>query len=181
MATNILAPIKWFFEIGFGNVFVFILTTAIFYAVIRKSKILGESEVINGVIALIAGFLVGFWVPIYSGFSLVPSLSAFFAQSTVFLLFIIISFLLAGFFYPDLMGMLMSQFKSRHVLFIMMGLGIGLLVMSTLITSIWSVIPSAKPGAGGVAPSTDILIITAAIIIFVIILMVASSLGRGGI
>ena len=139
---------------------------------------MGESELINGIIALIAGFLVGFWIPIYTGFSFVSSLSAFFAQSAVFLLFIIISFLLAGFFYPDLVGMLMSQFKSRNTLYIMMGLGIGILVMSTLITSIWSIIPSAKPGT---APSTDILIVAAAVIIFIVILMIAASVGRGGI
>jgi hypothetical protein len=60
----------------------------------------------------------------------------------------------------------------------MMGLGIGILVMSTLITSIWSIIPSAKPGT---APSTDILIVAAAVIIFIVILMIAASVGRGGI
>ncbi|MEM7821840.1 MAG: hypothetical protein QXX38_03470, partial [Candidatus Aenigmatarchaeota archaeon] len=89
----------------------------------------------------------------------------------------IISFLLAGFFYPDLVGMLMNQFKSRHTLFFMMGLGIGILVMSTLITSIWSVLPSTRPGT---APSTDVLIIAAAVIIFMVVLMIAASVGRGG-
>jgi hypothetical protein len=176
--TDIFTPaIKWFFEIGFGNVFVFILTTAIFYAVLRKTKILGESEMINAVIAIVAAFLVGFWIPIYTGFSFVSSLSAFFAQSTVFLLFIIISFLLASFFYPDLVGMLTAQFQRRTTLYMMMGMGIALLVMSTLVSSFWSVVPPAKPGS---TPPTDILLITAAVIIFVVVLFIAAAVGRGG-
>jgi len=179
MATDIFTPaIKWFFEIGFGNVFVFILTTAIFYAVLRKVKILGESEMINAVIAVIAAFLVAFWIPIYTGFSFVSSMSAFFAQSTAILLFIMIAFLLAGFFYPNLAGMLTDQFKTRGTLYIMIGLGLALLIMSTLVASFWSVFPPAKPGT--VAPSTDILLVTAAVIIFVVVLLIAASVGKGG-
>jgi hypothetical protein len=179
MATDIFTPaIKWFFEIGFGNVFVFILTTAIFYAVMRKAKVLGEKEMINGVVAMIAAFMVSFWIPIYTGFSFVSSLSAFFAQSTAIFLFFMISFLAASFFYPDLAGMLTEQFRKRTTLYVMLGLGIGLLVTSTLISSFWSVSPPAKPGAA--APATDILLVSAAVIIFVVILIIAAAAGRGG-
>lgn len=178
MAADIFQPaIKWFFEIGFGNVIVFILITAIFYAILRKIKLLGESEMINAVIAIIAAFLVGFWIPIYTGFSFVSSMAAFFAQSTAFLLFIIISFLLASFFYPDMVGMLTSQFQKRTTLYIMMALGLSLLIMSTLVSSFWSVFPPAKPGT---SPPTDILVVTAAIIVFIVVLLIASSVGRGG-
>lgn len=178
MAADIFTPaLKWFFEIGFGNVFVFILVTALFYAIFRKGKILGESELINGAIAIIAAFFVAFWIPIYTGYSFVSSLSAFFAQSTAILLFLLISFLMAGFFYPDLVGMLADQFKSRHTLFIMMGLGLALLVASTLISSFWSVFPPSKPGT---TPSTDIIMVTAAIIVFIVVLIIAAAVGRGG-
>jgi hypothetical protein len=177
MATDIFTPaLKWFFEIGFGNVFVFIITTALFYAVFRKAKVLGESEMVNAVIAVAAAFFVSFWVPIYTGFSFVSSMSAFFAQSTAILLFLVISFLMAGFFYPDLVGMLTEQFKRRTTLYTMMGLGIALLVMSTMVSSFWSVFPPAKPGT---APSTDILLVSAAVIIFIVVLMIAASAGRG--
>jgi hypothetical protein len=179
MAADIITPaLKWFFEIGFGNVLVFILVTAIFYAVFRKSKVLGDSEMINGVVAIVAAFFVGFWLPIFTGFSFVSSMSAFFAQSTAILLFFIISFMLAGFFYPDLTGMLMDQFKSRHTLFIMLVFGVLLLVISTMVTSFWSVFPPAAPGS--LAPNSDLLIITAAVIVFVVILVIASGVTGGG-
>lgn len=178
MAADIITPaFKWFFEIGFGNVFVFILVAAIFYAMIKKTKILGGSEVVNGAIALVAAFLVAFWIPIYTGFSFVSSMSAFFAQSTAIFLFMLISFLMAGFFYPDLLGMLASQFKSRHTVYVMMGLGVALLVMSTLVTSFWSVFQPVKPGSG---PPSSILIITAAVIVFIVVLIIAASVGAGG-
>lgn len=180
MASDIITPaFKWLFEIGFGNVFVFILTTAIFYAMFRKSKVLGPSSVINGSIALVAAFLVSFWIPIYTGFSFVSSLSAFFAQATAILLFLTISFLMASFFYPDLMGMLTKLFETRHTLFIMIGLGLALLVMSTLVTSFWSVFPPAAVGA--ITPSSDILIIAAAVIVFIVVLVIAASVGSGEI
>lgn len=179
MTSDLITPaLKWFFEIGFGNVLVFILTSAIFYAMARRSKVLGESELINGLIAIVAAFFVAFWIPIYTGFSFVSSMSAFFAQSTAILLFLVISFLIAGFFYPDLVGMLAAEFKSRHTLFVMMGLGLALLIMSTMVSSFWSVFPPAKPGT---SPSTDLLIITAAVIVFVVILLIAASVGRGGL
>jgi hypothetical protein len=179
MASDIITPaFKWLFEIGFGNVFVFILATAIFYAVFKKSKILGESDVISGSIAIVAAFLISFWIPIYTGFSFVSSLSAFFAQATALLLFLTISFLMASFFYPDLMGMLTRLFESRHTLFVMMGLGIALLVTSTLVTSFWSVFPPAT--AGSITPSTDILIIVAAVIVFIVVLAIAASVGSVG-
>jgi hypothetical protein len=179
MAADIVTPaMKWFFDLGFGNVFVFILVAAIFYAMMRKSKIFGGSEVVNGAVALVASFFVAFWIPIYTGFSFISSMSAFFAQSTVFLLFLVISFLMASFFYPDLMGMLSSQFKSRHTMYLMMALGIGILVMSTLITSIWQVFPPSRPGS--TPPPTNILIISAAVIIFIIIIIIGASIGAGG-
>jgi hypothetical protein len=179
MPADIIQPaLKWFFELGFGNVLVFVLTTAIFYAILRKAKILGESELINAAIAIIAAFFVGFWIPIYTGYSFAASMSAFFAQSTAIFLFLIISFLVAGFFYPNLTEMLTEQFKYRHTLYVMIGLGIALLVMSTLVSSFWSVFPPTQPGA--VTPSRDILLVTAAVIIFIVILLIAASVGTGG-
>lgn len=171
--------IRTFFENGFGDVIVFIFTSAIFYAIISKSKIFGESTLIAGIISLISAFLISFWIPVFTGFSFISSLSAFFTQATAILLFIIIGFLAASFFYPDMPKMLADQFTKRSTLYTMLALAIALFVTSGLVSSFWSVFPPSAPGTP-VLP-TDVIVVAAGLIIFVTVLLIGANIASGGI
>jgi uncharacterized membrane protein len=172
--------IRKLFDIGFGNVIVFFLSSAILYAILRKSKILGESEVINGTVALITAFLVGFWFPVFTGFTLANSMAAFFSQSIAILIFLIVGFLMASIFYPDMTGMLTEQFKRRTILSVMIALAIVLFITSGMISTMWSLATVPKKPGEPAGPSADSLLVAVAVILFIVILLIGSSVARVG-
>lgn len=177
--ADIFAPVmKQFFETGFGNVLVFILASALFFALLRKSKILGENIFISAIVSLIAAFLVGFWIPVFTTFSFIRTLPSFFAQSTAILLFLLVGFIAASMFYPNFSEMLMEKFKSRGTLTVFIALALALFVTSGMVSSFWTSQPQPKPGEP--KPPNEILLIAAAVIIFVVILVIGSSVALGG-
>jgi len=178
MADIFIPVIKNMLSLGFGNLFIFMLALAIFFALIKKSHIFGESDLINGVIALVAAFLV-FWFPAIFGVNLVTPMSTFFTQATTIILFLVIGVVMASLFYPDLPKMLAQQFTHRTTLYEMLALGIVLFLTSGLISAFTT--PSSTPQKPGeTRPPSDIIIITVGLILFVVILIIGSAVGRGG-
>jgi len=120
--------IKKLQEMGaFNFLFPFMLTTAIFYGLLRKSKVftakkdlfdanlkkIGEIEVsesVNAVVALIAGFMV--WTyPILSGVNIEQQLSTFFLHGLIVtLVLLVVMMIMSMFMPPDLPTELQKQF-----------------------------------------------------------------------
>lgn len=172
---NIFEPIvKNLLEIGFYDILIFIIVAAIFYGFLKKSKVIGESVVINAVLSLSVAFLVfGYrWI---TGLALTSSLSMFFTQATVILLFFLFGFIGASMFYPDMTKWLTKVFEHRTTLGILIALGIVLMVTSGLIATFWTF--PQKPGTP--ATPVDITIVGAGLIIFVVLIIVAASVVRG--
>jgi MFS family permease len=168
-----------FISLGFLNALMLFFFSAILYAILRKSKIFGESVIINGFIAFIAAFLV-FVFPFVTGLSLTTNFSLFFTQSAVILLFLVMSFIMASLFYPDMPKFLAEHFTHRSTLSVMIALGIALFIMSGLVSTLLATFTAPKlAGTSGVGASPDILIIGAGLIIFVVILIVAASQSKG--
>jgi len=176
LAADIFEPIvSKLLSMGIINAMLLFLFSAIIYAVLTKSKIFGESAIINGVIAFIASFLI-FIFPFVTGVSLVNPLSIFFTQSVVILIFLMVGFIAASFFYPNMPKFLAEQFTHRSTLMVMIGLAIGLFILSGLVTTFLAAFSGPNiPKTGGSQLPTDVLIIGAGLIIFIIILLVASS------
>ncbi|MBU5688353.1 MAG: hypothetical protein KQA41_00235 [Candidatus Aenigmarchaeota archaeon] len=92
-------------EIGaFNFLFPFMLTSAIFYGLLRKSKIFGADSdrnvALNGVIALTAAFMV--WAfPVINGVDIQAHLSAFFMQGMVVMLVLMVGLMIAGMIFPE--------------------------------------------------------------------------------
>jgi len=179
--ANIFQPIvQKLIELGFYEFFFpWLITAAIFFGLFKKSKVLGESVVLNGAVALAISFLV-FGFPVIAGFSLALPISSFFTQATVIILFLVISLLLTSIFVPDMRDFLGKAFTRRTIIWEMLALGLAIFIVSTLITVFWS--QAGKPVAEGAAPapSQDIIVITAGVIIFVVLLIIASSVAIGG-
>ena len=99
-------------EIGaFNFLFPYILTSAIFYGLLRKSKIFGEPETnvaVNGVVSLVAAFMVLAY-PILSGVSIEGLLPPFFMQGLVVLLVFMIVLMIMGMFLPPNLPKVLSE------------------------------------------------------------------------
>jgi len=146
--------IKKLQEMGaFNFLFPFMLTTAIFYGLLRKSKLFSitrkehrkdksgkdfEMEVevggsVNAIIALVAGFMV--WAyPILAGINIEQQLSAFFIQGMIVTLVFVVVLMLTGLFLPpDLPKQLQEQFlKGNKVGIILVGAAIvGIIILLT--------------------------------------------------
>lgn len=166
--------------LGFYDFFFpFIIMTVITYALLRKSKVFGESNVINAVVAMSVGMLVlGF--PVLTGLTFGTQLSTFFVQATVWILILVIAVIIASAFYPDIMKVAFEQFKSRNFLYYMLAIGVGIFVVSGLFTVFVNVgnpsVTGKEPDTPG--PPSDIVIIVAALIIFMVMIIIAASVFR---
>lgn len=99
-------------DVGFYNFLLpFILFVTLFYAVLRKTKLLGDSEIVHGVLSVVFGLFI-FGMPVILGNSLTVPLATFLTQGAVAMLVFIIGLLIASFFYPNLMESLPQIFKT---------------------------------------------------------------------
>jgi len=122
-------------RMGFFAFLPFLLTAAVFYGLLRRSKLFGEPEknaVVNAVVAIVAAFLV--WAyPIISGMSIQEYqlfFSSFLLKGTIATFTVIFGLLIAGMFFPEKEGLpetLKESLKGR--------LGIGLLIFGLLIAA----------------------------------------------
>jgi hypothetical protein len=106
--------------------FPFFLTAAVFYGLLRKSKLFGEPErnvVVNGVVALVAAFMV--WsFPILAGIDIETQLSTFMFQSTVAILTMVVGLLVVSLFFPEFPKVGPRAMYAILVLGILIGIGI---------------------------------------------------------
>jgi len=171
MASPIEIVINKLLEVGFYDVLLFALSLAIFYAILKKVKILGESPAVNAVVAAAIAFMI-FGFPVMVGFSLTLPLATFFTHSFVWILMFFLGFIIASFFYPDLPKFLAEKFTSRSVISIGIAIGISVAVLSGLVSVFWAR-PAGQPG--GIQIPTDTVVTAAGVIIFVILLIVAAA------
>ncbi|MCX6820832.1 MAG: hypothetical protein NT016_02700 [Candidatus Aenigmarchaeota archaeon] len=158
-------------DVGFYNVIIFVLALSIFYSVLKRVKIFGESNVVIGAISFSIAFLI-FGYPVIIGYSLVTPFVAMFTQTTVFLMVFVIAFLIASFFYPDMPKFLAGSFTSRGFLMNALAMGIAVAIMSGAIAILWQ---APKGNAGSPSVPTDISIMAAVVIVMIIVLIIASA------
>jgi len=105
----------------------FMLTTTIFYGLLRKSKIFGEefrAITVNAVVSLVAAFMV--WsAPIILGVNIETGLASFFLQGTSATLVVLVGLLMVSMFFPpDLATELqkLDTFKRHGAAIVVMGI-----------------------------------------------------------
>jgi len=159
-------------EVGFYDLLIFIIALTIFYAIFKKFKLLGESPVINGVLAFSIAFLI-FGFPVILNYSLVLPMATFLTQTFLFLLVFLVGFMAASFFYPDLPKFLAEKFTSRSMLSIGITIGIAVAILSGMFNLLF-ITPSAEETTAPLAPR-EVSTLAAGIIIFVILILVAGA------
>lgn len=163
-------------DLGFYEFFLpFILVAAISYAVLRKTKVLGESATINGIISMALAFFI-FGLPVLSGVSLVKPLTSFFGSIWVVMLILVGGMLIASFFVPDLTSRLVETMKGGGMIWWMIVIALVIGIISGLFGFITRPIALIKGG-----PLKDLIIVFSFLFIaFIIIAIVAGTRGGGG-
>ena len=155
-------------EIGaFKFLFPYMLTSAIFYGLLRKSQVFGKPEenvAVNATVALIASFMV--WAfPIISGVDIETQLSYFFTQGIVVTLVFMVSLMIVGMFLPPDLPKHLAEglFQgNKAVGIIIVGVFFGFVIVMT--SGLWN----AVLGPDVIQIPSDIFI-TALIIIILIV------------
>lgn len=156
----------------------FILIAAITYAMFRKSKVLGDSAIINGIVSLSLTFMVVFGFPVATGFSIATPLATFFMQTSVFLVVFVIGAMMASIFYPNMTDWLPTAIKSRSTFWAIVAISVGLFITSGLIGVFTTGLSGGTSGGAPSAPR-DVFLIASGIVIFIIIIMIATTVATG--
>ncbi len=168
-------------DLGFYDFLLpFVLFTAVMYAVLHKTKMLGESLSVQAVISVSAGLLV-FGLPVILGTTFTQALTAFVTQSVIIILVIAVAFIISSFFYPNISEKLTEIFKPPGPagtwvwIMVAFAAAFGLFKLSGNVIKGWFATSKA---------SGDLLGLTITIIIAFIILLIVSinarNTGRGG-
>lgn len=171
MATPFETVIIRLQELGmFQFFFPFMLSSAIFYGLLRKSKIFGDPRqniAVNAIVSLVAAFMI--WAyPILAGVSIEYQLSTFFTQGMLAMLATMVGLMVIGMFLPPGVAERIKEigfgkkfYGGLIVIFVLVGFGI--LISSGL----WNVFfPSGIDL--GFEMSSDILITVGIILLLVI-------------
>ena len=129
--------IKKMQEIGaFNFMFPYILTSAVFYGLIRKSQIFGEPDknvAVNAVVSLVAAFMV--WAyPILTGVDIETQLATFFTHGLVVTLVFMMGLIITGmFFKPNLPEQFSLTFLqgNKAAIILVVGIVVGIVVFVT--------------------------------------------------
>lgn len=173
MANPFETVVSKLLEIGFYDFLLFLLALPILFAILKKTKLLGERPEINGLVAFVMAFLV-FSFPFITGVSLTFSLTNMAMQLMMFVFILFFAMVLASFFYPDLLGMLKEKFTSRSTISVMLAVGVTLLVISGFLPTVIGGLTGPKAPIGPTI-SQDIMNFVAAIIIFIVVLIIAAA------
>lgn len=166
-------------EIGFYNFLLpFILFSVLVYALLRKTQILGDSPVIHGIVAISAGLLI-FGLPVTLGGSgVVGPLTGFLTQGIVAIVVLVVGFLIASFFVPNLQEKLPEIFKNGGPAVLM----IWVVVAFAIIFGLFGFV--GKPLGNFITKAripTDFLSLTIIVIIaFIALLLITMSSGKEG-
>lgn len=160
---------------AFQFLFPFMLTAAIFYGLLRRSKLFGDPQsnvAINAIVSIVAAFMV--WAyPVIAGVNIQATLSTFFLQATMATLVVIVGIMIGGMFLPeDFASNLGSKIGGKGIIaFVITGLLIaaGIFISSGLVNLL---IPGglSTGGIGGLSQDD----ITTIVILTILVLSVAA-------
>jgi len=172
-AQNVFDPvIEKLKNLGFFDILLFLGFLTLIFAILTKSKILGDNIVVNGMLSIILSFAFAFIFPYVTGFNLAVPTAKFVTQGAVILLVFLFGLIAASIFYPDMTKTLTTVFSNPTMIIILIIFGIVLFVTSGTITVFWA-------GKGPSIPSSmnDVIILIVALFVFVIILLIAGVIG----
>lgn len=182
MADPFTITIKKMQELGIFKFFIpFMLSSAIFFGLLRKAKIFGDPDknvAVNGVVAISAAMMI--WAyPIIAGVDVEKGMATFMMNSLVATLTIMVGLMVAGMFLPEDLGkQLASAFKLGEkggkfgsvLLVIALLVGFGAVASSGLLGVF---LPSGIVGSGGIISDDMFLALMMIILLAATVMMIA--------
>jgi len=167
-------------ELGFFAFLPFLLTAAILYGILRRSKIFGdpkENIAVNATVSLVAAFMV--WAyPIISGMSIEEYqnlYSTFFFRGTFASLFFFFGVLIVSMFLPKSLGETLGELKNSKIILTII---LGVFVFAGIISS--SILSTVFGISSGITTDTDLLYSIIFLVVFIAIIGIVVWLtGRG--
>lgn len=149
-----------------GFLLPWLITAAIFWGLLKKSKLF-DSAIINAIIALSASFFLWGFLVGGTAIDLGKPLAVFMAQGTILIIILIFGLIAASTFYPDLNKTLGETFKTRSAMFVLIAAFFILFFTSGL----YKVFMPENPFTGQAADVYTLIAILVALIIGLFILV----------
>lgn len=166
-------------QLGFFQLLLFVLTSAVFYGLLRKSQLFGEPQknvVVNGVVALVAAFMV--WsAPTLLGIDITTATTTFFVQGVSASLIIMVALMITGMFAPEGLGkVLQENLKGRFLAGVLI---LGLIVALGIFfaSGISNIFFPATSFTAGLSTDTITIIVIGVLMVISVLVMV----GIGGV
>lgn len=156
---------------AFKFLFPYMLSTSIFYGLLRKSEVFGKPDVnvgVNATVALVASFMV--WgYPILTGVDIETQLATFFTHGIIITLVFMMSLMIIGMFFPDNLTKHLSEGilkGNKQGAMLIIGIFFGFIILVT--SGLYDIFLGPLIGGSGVGISSDIFLSIGVIILLVI-------------
>jgi len=174
MADLFTAVIQKLQDIGaFNFLFPYILTVAIFYGLLRKSRVFGppdENVAVNGIVSIVVALMVLAY-PILSGVPIGGLFSPFFTQALVVTLVFMVALMIMGMFLPpDLPKVLADNLLKGNKMGAMLIVGIFFGFLILFLSGLGNVL--LGPNVIATLPSDTITVVAIVLLIIVPILFI---------
>jgi len=150
-----------------------IITAAVMWGLLKRSKVFDPT--INAILSIAVSFFVWGYLA-QTAFEIGAPLAAFITQGFVLMLVFVFGLIGASMFYPDFSKTLTEVFKSSSMIWIFLGLFVGVLFFTSgLFTVLF-----AGPSGTGIQTDVQNMIIMMAALIIGILILVGVQRGVGG-
>lgn len=167
-------------QLGFFQLLLFVLTSAVFYGLLRKSRLFGDADrnvVVNGVISLVAAFMV--WsAPTLLGIDLQTATTTFFVQGVSASLVVMVGLMITGMFAPEGLGKVLQENLKGRFLAAVLVLGLIIAIGIFFASGISNIFFPASTFSAGL--STDTITIIVIGVLMIISVLVIVGVGAGG-
>jgi len=169
-------------ELGFFQLLLFVLTSAVFYGLLRKSQLFGESDkniVVNGVVALVAAFMV--WsAPTILGIDIQTATTTFFVQGVSASLVVMLALMITGMFAPQGLGKVFQENLKGKFLAAVLVVGIIVALAIFFASGVSNLFfPSTTFGEGLSTDTITIIVIGVLMIVSVLVIVGVGAVGGG--
>jgi len=155
-----------------------LITSAIIWALLKKSNLFGEDAVvINSILSISISFFIWGFIIFTGDTSIGSSLSKFFTQMTFLAIGFTLMLIIGSIFFPDFTNSLKEKIPMNSMIWVVVVIGVILLIGSGLFKIgdiLFNVFDSFSNVPGG-----DVGILLIAIILLVIILLIIGGIGGG--
>lgn len=149
MANPFLTVTQRLHDLGFFNfVLPWFIVAAVFYGLLRKSKILGEGIAVNGTVSLVAAFFLWGYFVVSSPADLAGPMSRFFTSFSVIMIGLILAFLGASIAYPDFMSALGEYMKGSVFIWVLVTIVSVMIFFTSGLSTVLGLNVLSKSSAG---------------------------------